>query len=215
MVVEHAGDDLGDVYSGVTRTATFTVNPPAPTATLSSISVSPSSVTGGTGSTGTVTLSSGAPSGGAVVSLTSSNTAAANVPASVTVAAGATTATFAATTRPWRRASAVTITATYAGVTRTATLTVNPPGQAATLTVTATGRSGERVTSTPAGINVNVGTTGSAPFNSGHVDHAAGDERPRRDLVGRLFERRQQDEDLHVHVERQRHGQRERAVSRH
>ena len=61
----------------------------------------------------------------------------------------------------------MTITATYAGVTRTATLTVNPPGQSATLTVTATGRSGERVTSTPTGINVNVGTTGSAPFNSG------------------------------------------------
>jgi hypothetical protein len=42
-----------------------------------------------------------------------------------------------------------------------------PPGQAVTLTVTATGRSGERVTSNPAGINVSVGTTGSAPFNTG------------------------------------------------
>jgi hypothetical protein len=49
-------------------------------------------------------------------------------------------------------------------VTRTATLTVTPPGQNATLTVTATGRGGERVTSTPAGINVAVGSTGSAPF---------------------------------------------------
>ena len=158
---------ISAVYSGVTRTATLTVNPPAPTATLSSISVSPSSVTGGTGSTGTVTLSSGAPSGGAVVSLTSSNTAAANVPASVTIATGATTATFAATTSSVASSTAVTITATYAGVTRTTILTVNPPGQSATLTVTATGRSGERVTSTPTGISVNVGTTGSAPFNSG------------------------------------------------
>jgi hypothetical protein len=35
------------------------------------------------------------------------------------------------------------------------------------LTVTATGRSGERVTSSPAGINVTVGTTGSASFNTG------------------------------------------------
>jgi hypothetical protein len=46
-------------------------------------------------------------------------------------------------------------------------LTVTPPGQAVTLTVTATGRSGERVTSSPAGINVSVGTTGSASFNTG------------------------------------------------
>jgi hypothetical protein len=40
------------------------------------------------------------------------------------------------------------------------------PTQPATLTVTATGRSGERVTSSPAGINVSVGSTGSASFNT-------------------------------------------------
>jgi hypothetical protein len=42
-----------------------------------------------------------------------------------------------------------------------------PPSGIATLTVTATGRSGQRITSTPAGINVTVGSTGSAAFNSG------------------------------------------------
>jgi hypothetical protein len=42
-----------------------------------------------------------------------------------------------------------------------------PPGEAVTLTVSATGRSGERITSSPAGISVNVGTTGSASFNTG------------------------------------------------
>jgi hypothetical protein len=52
-------------------------------------------------------------------------------------------------------------------VTRTTTLTVNPASQAATLTVTATGRSGERITSSPAGINVSVGSTGSASFAAG------------------------------------------------
>ena len=51
-------------------------------------------------------------------------------------------------------------------MTRTATLTVNPPSANATLTVTASGRSGERVTSTPAGINVAVGSTQSAGFAS-------------------------------------------------
>jgi len=36
-----------------------------------------------------------------------------------------------------------------------------------TLTVTATGRSGERVVSSPSGINVAVGSTGSASFAAG------------------------------------------------
>lgn len=44
---------------------------------------------------------------------------------------------------------------------------VNPPSQMATLSVTATGRSGERVTSSPAGISVNVGSTGTASFATG------------------------------------------------
>jgi hypothetical protein len=44
---------------------------------------------------------------------------------------------------------------------------VNPQPQTATLTVTATGRSGERVMSTPAGIDVPVGSSGSASFTVG------------------------------------------------
>jgi hypothetical protein len=131
------------------------------------VSVSPTSVTGGSSAQGTVTLSSAAPSGGAVVSLTSSNTAAATVPASVTIAAGATSATFGITTSAVAASTSVTISATYSGLTRMAALTVTPPGQAVTLTVTATGRSGERVTSSPAGLNVSVGSTGSASFTAG------------------------------------------------
>ena len=136
-------------------------------ATLSALSVNPSSTVGGTSSTGTVTLTAAAPSGGAVVSLSSSNTAVAAVPASITIAAGATTATFSASTSPVAASTPVTISASYGGVTKPTTLTVNPASQAATLTVTATGRSGERVTSSPAGINVSVGSTGSASFAAG------------------------------------------------
>jgi hypothetical protein len=136
-------------------------------ASLSSVAVSPTSVVGGNGSTGTVTLTSAAPSGGAVISLSSSNTVAATVPSSVTIAAGATSATFAVTTSTVSSSTPVTISAAYSGTARTALLTVTPSGQAATLTVTATGRSGERVTSNPAGINVTVGTTGSASFTTG------------------------------------------------
>jgi hypothetical protein len=101
-----------------------------------------------------------------VVSLSSSQAVAA-VPPTVTVPAGASSANFAVTTSPVGLSTAATVSATYNGFTRTATVTVNPPGQTAALTVTATGRSGERVLSSPAGISVPVGTTGSASFNQG------------------------------------------------
>ena len=137
------------------------------TASLSSVSVNPTSVVGGNSSNGTATLTAAGPSGGAVVSLSSSNTAVATVPASVTIAAGSTSATVTVTTSSVTANTPVTITATYNGVSRTTTLTVTPPAQNATLTVTATGRAGERVTSSPAGINVTVGSTGSASFAIG------------------------------------------------
>jgi hypothetical protein len=44
---------------------------------------------------------------------------------------------------------------------------VNPASQVATLTVTATGRSGKRVMSSPAGINVSGGSNGSALISAG------------------------------------------------
>ena len=94
--------------------------------TVSSVSLSPSSVTGGTSSTGTVTLSAAAPSGGTIVTLSSSNTLAAQVPASVTVAAGSTSATFPVTTSSEASTTSVTITATYNSSSAAATLTVNP-----------------------------------------------------------------------------------------
>ena len=97
----------------------------------------------------------------------SSSHAAAQVPASVTVAAGAASATFTASTTTVGAVTPVTISAVYGSDTRATTLTVNPAVQSSTLTVTATGRSGERVTSTPAGINVSVGTSGSASFAAG------------------------------------------------
>jgi hypothetical protein len=163
---------ISGAYGGAARSATLTVTPPAPPppppppAALSSVAVNPTSVTGGTSSQGTVTLTSPAPAGGFAVSLSSSH-AAATVPAGVTVAQGSTSATFAIATSAVTQSTPVTITASAGGITRTAILTVTPPPQTATLTVTATGRSGERVTSTPTGINVSVGSTGSASFAVG------------------------------------------------
>jgi len=98
---------------------------PAPVS-LSSLTLNPTSVTGGNSSTGTVTLSGAAPAGGATVTLSSSNTAAATVPSSVSVAAGATSATFTVSTSAVASSTAVTISATYSGATRSASLTVTP-----------------------------------------------------------------------------------------
>ena len=93
---------------------------------LSSLSLNPTSVMGGNSSTGTVTLSGAAPAGGAQVTLSSSNTAAARVPSSVTVAAGATSATFTVSTSAVATSTAVTISGTYGGATRSVSLTVMP-----------------------------------------------------------------------------------------
>jgi len=123
-----------------------------------------------------VTLTTAAPVGGAIVTLSSTNATVASVPASVTVLAGALSANFSISTTAVTASTPVTIGGSFGGVSQSATLTVNPqaappppppPAQSATLTVTATGRTGERVTSSPAGINVTVGSTGSATFTTG------------------------------------------------
>jgi hypothetical protein len=114
---------LSASYLGVTKTATFTVTP-APAAALASLALSPTSVKGGTAVSGTVVLSAPAPSGGATVTLASSKPSLVAVPASVLVSAGATSAKFTATTVATRRNATVTISASYAGVTKAASLTV-------------------------------------------------------------------------------------------
>ena len=106
-------------------TAGAASTPPSP-ASLSAVSVSPSSVVGGSTAQGTITLTSGAPTGGALVSLSSANPAVAAVPSSVTVSAGASSVTFNVTTSAVTVNTSVGITATYNGVSRTTTLTVTP-----------------------------------------------------------------------------------------
>jgi hypothetical protein len=103
--------------------ATLTVTPPLPT--LSSITLNPTSVLGGLqSSTGTVTLSAPAPAGGVQVTLSSSNAGVASVPLSVTVPAGATSATFKVSTSVILVSTSATISASYNGSTKTANLAV-------------------------------------------------------------------------------------------
>jgi uncharacterized repeat protein (TIGR03803 family) len=98
--------------------------PPAPLPTLTGLTLAPSGVVGGHSSTGTVTLGGPAPSGGAVVALSSSSASVASVPAAVTVPGGATSASFVVSTKPVKRTKTTTITASYNSSSVSATLTV-------------------------------------------------------------------------------------------
>ena len=113
---------IGASYGGVSKTANLTVNPIAP----SSVSLSPSSVVGGVVTTASrVTLNAPAAPGGTIVSLASSNSAVAAVPATITVTAGQTYALFTITTQYVPSATTATISAIIGSVTRQAVLTVN------------------------------------------------------------------------------------------
>jgi hypothetical protein len=107
----------------VTKTAALTIRPPV----LSSVKLSPASVAGGNDVTGTVSLDGPALSTGAVVTL-SDNLAAATTPAGVTIPSGAKSANFTIKTSAVSVKETGAVTASRAGVTRTAALTVRLPG---------------------------------------------------------------------------------------
>jgi hypothetical protein len=118
----------GQIQDDVVMAANSTVTMPLTSnegVSLSSLSVSPSSVTGGTAVTGTVGLSGAAPVGGTSVAL-SSNNAAVTVSASVTVPAGSTTATFNISTSAVTSSVSATVSGTLSGVTKSGSLTVTP-----------------------------------------------------------------------------------------
>jgi len=108
-------------FNGITLTQTLTLIPPVP----QSLVMSPATVTGGNPSTGTVTLTGKAPSTGLWVAL-SDNSTFVTTPNAVKVLANQTSANFGVTTVAVVNTQNVTITAKSNGVTRTATLTVNP-----------------------------------------------------------------------------------------
>ena len=101
-------------YNGVQQSVAFDVVPTA----LAWV---------GAGATkGSVYMATAAPLGGTSVSLTSSNPAVLTVPPSVPVPAGGNVGVFAVTTKSVQTSQVVTVSATYAGVTKTTTVTVNP-----------------------------------------------------------------------------------------
>jgi len=101
---------------------TLFADPNAPV-TLNAVTPSVSGTTGGNTLSATLFLTGNAPTGGATVTLSSSNPAAAQVPASVTVPAGQGFQGFTITTSAVSADTAVTITGTY-GASQTAAITV-------------------------------------------------------------------------------------------
>jgi len=107
---------------GATQTVSLTVAPP----TINTLTLDQSNISGGGGCTGMVGLSGPAPSGGAVVTLESSDPNTVSVPSTVTVPAGGTLAYFSVSTNPAAQSTTVTVSATYQGTRQTVNLTVSP-----------------------------------------------------------------------------------------
>jgi hypothetical protein len=135
--------------------------PPSSSVSLSSLTVSPTDVVGPEQATGTVTLSSAAPSGGFTVDLTSDNTAAATVPPSVTVPSGSTRATFTVSTKELTNAQSAVIIGTVGGdfgTERHAVITVWDAAHFSngSIAIVPGGNGSGRVTSQPAGIDCTI-----------------------------------------------------------
>ncbi len=110
----------------LSKQASLTINP----ATVASVSVSPTSLFGGFPATGTVTLDAAAPATGTTVSLVSTDTTAATVPATVSIVGGGTTATFPVTTKVVTALKSPQIRAIHLGNVVNTNLSVKPIGVA-------------------------------------------------------------------------------------
>jgi hypothetical protein len=154
----------GSATAATARLSGCTVSsspPPSSSASLSSLTVSPTDVVGPDPATGTVALSSAAPSGGFTVDLTSDNTAAATVPTSVTVPAGSTRATFTVSTKTVSNAQSAVIIGTVGGdfsTERHAVITVWDSFHFSngSIAILPGGNGSGRVSSQPAGIDCTI-----------------------------------------------------------
>lgn len=107
-------------------TATYTITAGSPAALLS-ITVTPHDVVGGTNATATVNLTSPAPAGGIVVSLSTDNAADSFTQPSVTIPAGATSTQASITSVPVGVNTVTSLIAKYNGVMHNTHLTVEAP----------------------------------------------------------------------------------------
>jgi hypothetical protein len=158
-------------YNNSSKAVTVTVSPVPPPATLSSIGFFPNTVTGGTAALAILGITSPAGAGGFTATLSANVPGIVTLPASITVPQGQTNVSFSVPTAVVTTQTGLTVFAMAGGVQQLAPLFVNPaappPPPTVVLTVSATGRSGQTVTSSPAGIHVAVGSSAQASFASG------------------------------------------------
>jgi uncharacterized repeat protein (TIGR03803 family) len=114
----------GTLGLGVLFRVEPSVSTPVPLPTLAQLAFSSATVVSGQSSTGSIWLNGPAPSGGAVITLSSSSAAVVLVPATVTVPAGARTDSFAVSTTRVKTTRTVTIKASYNSSAVSAKLTV-------------------------------------------------------------------------------------------
>ena len=111
---------IGASYSGVTKSVVLTGSAP-----LNSVNLAPAQVIGSMSSTATVKLNSAAPAGGALIALTSSNTAACYCAIKRNDCCALST-TFTVTTKAVTAPAVAAISAAYNGAAKSANLTVQP-----------------------------------------------------------------------------------------
>jgi hypothetical protein len=147
----------GSATAATARLSGCTVSspPPATAPALSALTLSETTVVGGTPVDGTVTLNTTAPSGGVVVTLSSDNPAAATVPPDVTVPSGSRSAGFTVSTNAISNAQSTNIIGMAGGETRHSTLTVTTQfrSENGSVSLARGGLGHGRVTSQPPGID--------------------------------------------------------------
>lgn len=111
-------------FGQTTQSGSFTIQP----ATLATLTLSPTSVVGGSSASvsGTITFTGPAPSAGDKVTLASSNAKLVTVPTTVTLKSGSESVTFALTHKPVAGTQTVTITASFGSTSKQAVLTLQP-----------------------------------------------------------------------------------------
>jgi hypothetical protein len=120
------GGNVTASLGGVTKSIFVTVHPdPNAPSVLQSVSLNPSTVTGGTNVTGTVFLNTPAPAGGTEATLSTSNTLA-RPPGVVTVPAGQTSVNFTVPTSAVTTNTVVTISAIVGNSSQSASVTLTP-----------------------------------------------------------------------------------------
>jgi uncharacterized protein (TIGR03437 family) len=131
---------------GATTTAALEIDP-ANTLQVSALSVTPTSVLGGQNVSATVTLSGTAPLGGAIIGISSDNSAA-QPPATVSVPFAASSTTFSIPTSTVTASRTCTITATLGRSSQTARIAVMPALQLALASSSVVGGNGNTVSGT-------------------------------------------------------------------